>query len=75
MTAGRTSIPRADVQVKSPLGFSSPHPVKLSGTSKLLEYDLQNTEILLGCTVGRPCCIIPIGASGFVQYDALSMEY
>jgi len=68
--AGRTSIAIADVQAKNPFGFSGPHPVKLSGASKLLEFDLPNTEILPSCTVGRPFCIIPIHASGSIQYDA-----
>jgi hypothetical protein len=46
MTAGRTSIPKAAVQVKKPFGFSGPHPVKLAGASMLLESDLPSTENL-----------------------------
>ena len=70
MIAGRTSIIRADVQVKNPFGFSGPHPVKLSGALNVLESDLSNTETLPSRAIGIPSCITPIAASGFVQYDA-----
>ena len=70
MIAERTSIIRADVQVKSPFGFSGPHPVKPSGALNVLESELPNAETIPSCAIGRPCCITPIGASDFVQYDA-----